>query len=225
MDDVSPADGLLMKMRTLIVGPVSCTCCIVVCAETGEAAVVDPGGDADAILAEVADMGVTVRHVLHTHGHFDHVMGTKEVVAATGAEVSLHRQDGAIYEHLTMQAMAFGFYAEQPPGVSRWLVGGESLTIGKLKAEVIHTPGHTPGSVGFYFAKPESLLLAGDTLFADAVGRTDFPGGSFEQLQVSIRDRLYVLPDETRVIPGHGPETTIGYERENNPFVRARRGE
>jgi len=213
-----------MRMRTLRVGPVSCTCCIVACTETGEAAVVDPGGDADAILAEVADMGVTVKHVLHTHGHFDHVMGTREVVAVTEAEVSLHAQDRAIYENLTTQAMAFGFRVEQPPEVSRWLTDGETLTIGKLSAKVIHTPGHTPGSVGLYFAEPAPLLLAGDTLFADAVGRTDFPGGSFEQLRRSIRDRLYVLPDDTRVIPGHGPETTIGYERENNPFVRARRG-
>jgi hydroxyacylglutathione hydrolase len=210
-----------LRMRMLTVGPVSCTCCIVACPETGEAAVVDPGGDADEILAEVADMGVKVKLVLHTHGHFDHIMGTEEVVAATKAEVLLHRDDRGIYEGLPAQGWIFGFQAGRPPAVTRWLAGGEVLAIGKLSAAVIHTPGHTPGSVGYYFASPSPLLLAGDTLFADGVGRTDLPGGSFVRLEHSIRQKLYVLPAETRVIPGHGPETTIGYEREHNPLVTA----
>jgi hydroxyacylglutathione hydrolase len=210
-----------MRLRTLTVGPVSCTCAIVACAQTGEAAVIDPGGDAGEIMAEVAAMGVTVKLVLHTHGHFDHIMGTQEVVAATGAEVLLHRNDRELYENLPAQGWTFGFRTGRPPAVTRWLAGGETLAIGKLSAAVIHTPGHTPGSVGYYFASPSPLLLAGDTLFADGVGRTDFPGGSFEDLVVSIREKLYALPDETRVIPGHGPETTIEQERGHNPFVRA----
>jgi glyoxylase-like metal-dependent hydrolase (beta-lactamase superfamily II) len=193
----------------------------VACTETGEAVVVDPGGDADEILAQVAAMGVTVKLLLHTHAHFDHILATGEVAAATGAEVVLHAGDRLLYENLPRQGRTFGFFAGRPPAPSRWLAGGETLTIGKLSLAVIHTPGHTPGSVGYYFAAPAPLLLAGDTLFADGVGRTDFPGGSFEDLEISIRERLYVLPDETRVIPGHGPETTIGHEREHNPFVRA----
>jgi hydroxyacylglutathione hydrolase len=146
------------------------------------------------------------------------------VAAATGAEILLHRDDRELYENLPAQGRMFGFRAARPPAVSRWLVDGEKLAIGTLSAEVIATPGHTPGSVGFYFATPAPLLLAGDTLFADGVGRTDFPGGSFEALELSVRDRLYVLPGDTRVIPGHGPETTIGHEREHNPFVQARLG-
>jgi hydroxyacylglutathione hydrolase len=211
-------------MHSLVVGPVSCNCMVVACPATGDAAVVDPGGDAEDILAEVAAMGVSVKLLLHTHAHWDHILATEEVAAATGAEILLHRDDRELYENLPAQGRMFGFRAARPPAVSRWLVDGEKLAIGTLSAEVIATPGHTPGSVGFYFATPAPLLLAGDTLFADGVGRTDFPGGSFEALELSVRDRLYVLPGDTRVIPGHGPETTIGHEREHNPFVQARLG-
>ena len=209
-----------MRLRTLAVGPLSCTCSIVACAQTGEAAVVDPGGDAGEILAEVARMGVTVKFVLHTHGHFDHIMGTHVVAAATGAQVLLHRDDAALYERLPAQSRAFGFWAEPPPAVSRWLTGGERLVIGKLIAEVVHTPGHTCGGVGYFFAEPAPLLLAGDTLFCESVGRTDLPGGSSTDLAKSIREKLFTLPGATRVVPGHGPETTIEHERQWNPFVR-----
>jgi glyoxylase-like metal-dependent hydrolase (beta-lactamase superfamily II) len=235
-----------MRIHTLTVGPVSCKCSIVACPATGMAAVVDPGGNPEEILAEVAAMGVDVKLLLHTHAHFDHILATGEVAAATGAEILLHTQDREMYENLPAQGRAFGFFARRPPEVSRWLVGGEEIAIGNLVAQVIHTPGHTPGSVGFYFpsgkepregsfdlprgepsgearqlsgVSPAPLLLSGDTLFADSVGRTDLPGGSFEDLVVSIREKLYLLPDATRVIPGHGPETTIGQEREHNPFV------
>ena len=210
-----------MRIHTLTVGPVSCKCSIVACPTTSLAAVIDPGGNADEILAEVAAMGVTVKWLLHTHAHFDHILATAEVAATTGAEVLLHARDRALYENLPAQGRAFGFFAERPPAVARWLEGGETIAIGNLSVQVIHTPGHTPGSVGYYFAAPAHLLLAGDTLFAESVGRTDLPGGSFEDLVVSIREKLYVLPEETRVIPGHGPETTIGWEREHNPFVSA----
>ncbi len=214
------AENAGMKLRTLVVGALGCNCCIVGCAETGEAAIVDPGDDAGEILEAVREMGVTVKLLLHTHGHFDHIMGTDEVAAATKAEILLHPRDGELYENLPVQGRVFGFHASRPPAVTRWLADGEAIAIGKLSVRVIHTPGHTPGSVGFYFAGPSPLLVGGDTLFANAVGRYDFPGGSWEQLESSIRERLYVLPDETRVIPGHGAETTIAWERAHNPYVR-----
>jgi hydroxyacylglutathione hydrolase len=210
-----------MRIHTLTVGPVSCNCSIVACEVTGEAAIVDPGGNPEKILDEVRVMGVTVKTLVHTHAHFDHILATADVAAATGAAIWLHGSDRALYENLPAQGRAFGFFAERPPGATRWLGGGEILTIGQLSGQVLHTPGHTPGSVGFYFPTPTPVLLAGDTLFAESVGRTDLPGGSFEELAASIRGKLYTLPEKTRVIPGHGPETTIGWEREHNPFVTA----
>jgi len=209
-----------MMLRTLTVGPVACTCAIVACPETGEAAVIDPGGNSDRILAAIREMGVQVKLLLHTHGHFDHILATREVAEATGASVLLHHNDRAMYEGLPRQGTIFGFSAETPPAPNQLLVGGESIAVGKLSATVIHTPGHTPGSVGFYFAA-DGILFAGATLFAESIGRTDLPGGSFPAIVKSIQNKLYVLPAQTRVIPGHGLETTIAHERENNPFIRA----
>jgi hydroxyacylglutathione hydrolase len=209
-----------MKLRTLTVGPVACNCAIVACPDSGEAAVVDPGGDAGRILAAIRDMGVEVKLLLHTHGHFDHILATREVAEATKAPVLLHGDDRAMYNNLHRQGAVFGFSADRPPPPGRLLTDGEHVTIGRLSAKVIHTPGHTPGSVGFYFER-DGILLAGDTLFADSIGRTDLPGGSLPDIMKSIQGKLYLLPGDTRVIPGHGPETTIAHEREENPFVRA----
>lgn len=209
-----------MKWRPLTVGPVSCNCAIVACAETGEAAVIDPGGDSDRILAAIRDMDVQVKMLLHTHGHFDHILATREVAEATGARAIIHQDDRPIYDNLPRQGKVFGIEAVAPPAPSQTLVGEETILVGKLSARVIHTPGHTPGSVGFYFAT-DGILFAGDTLFADSIGRTDLSGGSYPAIIKSIQNKLYVLPPETRVIPGHGRETTIQHEREHNPFVRA----
>jgi hydroxyacylglutathione hydrolase len=219
------AEMARIRIRTLVVGPVGCNCSIVACSTTGEAAVIDPGGDAEEILAEVAAMGVTVKWLLHTHAHYDHVLATGAVAAATSAAILVPAADRALYENLPAQGWIFGFSAVRPPEPTRWLAGGETLSIGNLSVQVIPTPGHTPGSVSYYFGPAMALIFSGDTLFADSVGRTDLPGGSFEQLQDSIRNKLYVLPKETRVIPGHGPETTIGHEREHNPFISTYPGE
>ena len=210
-----------MKIRTLTVGPVACNCVIVACAETGQAAIIDPGGNTESILEVVKDMGVTVTHILHTHAHFDHILSTSEVAAATGAAVLVHKDDRPLYENLPGQGVMFGFRAARPPAPTEWLVGGETIAIGKLAVQVLHTPGHTPGSVGYYLGGQAPVLFAGDTLFSESVGRTDLPGGSFADLSTSIRTKLYVLPGETRVIPGHGPETTIDHERGHNPFISA----
>jgi glyoxylase-like metal-dependent hydrolase (beta-lactamase superfamily II) len=161
---------------------------------------------------------------VHTHGHFDHILGTHEVAATTGAPVSIHCGDLELYRGLVRQARTFDLVAEDPPEPNQILAGGETMRFGQLQARVLHTPGHTPGSVGIYIETTGAapLLLAGDTLFAGGIGRTDFPGGSSEQILRSIRDTLFALPDETVVVPGHGPETTIGEEREENPYVGRR---
>jgi len=213
-----------MLRKSLAVGPVGCNCTVVVCPITHEALIVDPGGDAGKILALLPKLGARAVGIVHTHGHFDHILGTREVAAATGAPVSIHGGDLDLYQGLVRQARHFDLVAEEPPQPVQILAGGETLRFGQLQARVLHTPGHTPGSVGLFIAATGGapLLLAGDTLFAGGIGRTDFPGGSFEQILRSIHDTLFALPDETVVVAGHGPETTIGEEREHNPHVGRR---
>jgi hydroxyacylglutathione hydrolase len=205
------------------VGPLGCTCTIVACGETHEALVIDPGDEAPRILGELERQGLRAVSVVHTHAHFDHVMGTGDVAAATGAEIALHKEDRWLYDHVSDQLRLFGFgklpVAMKP--LTRELLGGEVLAFGRREARVVHTPGHTPGSVCLYVEAQgeQPLLFSGDTLFAGSVGRTDLWGGSSEALVESIRGPLFDLPDATLVIPGHGGETTIGLEREDNPFV------
>jgi len=224
--------------RTFPVGALGCNCTILACPDTREAVVIDPGDDADAILADLARDGLTAVKLLHTHAHFDHVMGTADVAAATGAEVILHREDRWLYDRTLMQIEAFGLRPpaghpwHPPPPPTRELAGDEALSFGRREARALHTPGHTPGSTCFYVERvpdgaaaagdgpPDApLLLAGDTLFAGSIGRTDLWGGSLDAIRRSIRERLFALPEETVVIPGHGPPTTIGAERASNPFV------
>lgn len=213
--------------RTFPVGALGCNCTILACPDTREAVVIDPGDDADVILADLARDGLTAVKLLHTHAHFDHVMGTADVAAATGAEVILHREDRWLYDHTLMQIETFGLRPpaghpwHPPPPPTRELAGDEALPFGHREARALHTPGHTPGSTCFYVERPAEapLLLAGDTLFAGSIGRTDLWGGSLETIRRSIRERLFALPDETVVIPGHGRSTTIGAERASNPFV------
>jgi hydroxyacylglutathione hydrolase len=205
------------------VGALGCTCSIVACPETSEALVVDPGDEAPRILAQLRQRGWKAVQVVHTHAHFDHVMGTGEVARATGAETSLHKDDRWLYDHVPDQLRLFGLPGAPvvTPTPTRELVGDEVLTFGKQEARVFHTPGHTPGSICLYLeaAGETPLLFAGDTLFAGSIGRTDLPGGSFEEIVRSIRGPLFSLPEATLVIPGHGPETTVGFERMDNPFV------
>jgi hydroxyacylglutathione hydrolase len=204
------------------VGPLGCNCTIVACPETHQGLVIDPGDQAPRILAELARLGVTAVSLLHTHAHFDHVLGTQEVSQATGAEILVHKDDRWLYDHVEMQAELFGLTAGPVIAPTRELAGGEVVPFGRREARALHTPGHTPGSMCFFIEKgPDErpLLFAGDTLFAGGVGRTDLWGGSFESLRQSIQGELFHLPEETVVIPGHGPMTTIAAEREENPFV------
>jgi glyoxylase-like metal-dependent hydrolase (beta-lactamase superfamily II) len=210
------------------VGLLGCNCSIVADPDTRQALVVDPGDQAPDILAALRRLGVQAVKLVHTHGHFDHVLGTGEVAAATGAEVLIHAGDRWLYDNVELQARFFGLPlpspAPLPPPPTRELAGDEALPFGNREARVLHTPGHTPGSLCFFVERggETPLLFAGDTLFRRSVGRTDLWGGSFEQLAASIRERLFALPDDTLVIPGHGPPTSIGAEREDNPVVGKR---
>jgi glyoxylase-like metal-dependent hydrolase (beta-lactamase superfamily II) len=205
------------------VGVLGCNCTIVACDETREAIVVDPGGDPDRILDVVRANRLEVKQVLHTHAHFDHILGTRDVKEGTGAKIRLHPGDDFLYQSLAMQASWLGMRVEKDVlPVDEPLRHQETITFGKTGTLVLHTPGHTPGSCCFSLRTEKGmLLLSGDTLFQSSVGRTDLPGGDQDLLFDSIRRELLPLDDETRVICGHGPETTIGRERRKNPFVRA----
>lgn len=209
----------MLVLESFPVGPLNCNCSVFGCTETGEAAVVDPGGDVDKIIEIVERHGLKVKYLLHTHAHFDHVLGSREMKERTGARICLHKEDQWLYDNLLKQCSMFGFTASEPLPVDHYLDDEEPIAVGKLETEVIHTPGHTPGSLCFSLKSEESVLFAGDTLFSRSIGRTDLWGGSFEQIIKSISTRLFSLDESTRVIPGHGPDTTIWTEKRENPFV------
>ncbi len=210
------------------VGLLGCNCSIVADPDTRKAIVVDPGDQAPDILARLEQLGVQAVKVVHTHAHFDHLLATGEVAARTGAEILLHHADRWLYDNVELQVRFFGipWSATPPPPPTRELTGDEVLPFGNREARVLHTPGHTPGSLCFFLERTGEtpVLFAGDTLFRRSIGRTDLWGGSSEQLLSSIRDRLFSLPAETIVVPGHGATTTIGAEREGNPYVGVRAG-
>lgn len=209
----------MIKIETFGAGPLQCNCSIVGCTETGEAAVIDPGGDTQKILDYCKENNFKVKYLLHTHAHFDHILGSREMKEATGAQICLHKEDQWLYENLNMQCGLFGMKSDDPLPVDKYLEDEEILSIGNHKASVIFTPGHTPGSLCFNIQEKESTLFAGDTLFHRGVGRTDLWGGSFEKIVKSIQQRLFKIDPETRVVCGHGPDTDIWSERRENPFI------
>jgi hydroxyacylglutathione hydrolase len=208
-----------MILESFPVGPLRCNCTILGDEATHDAIVVDPGDNIPQILSRLQKHGLTLRQIIVTHAHIDHVGGAALLKKVTGAPVFLNKQDLGLLGAMEMQAGWLGVATPEvaPPDAS----ADDGLAIGlpALPAEVIHTPGHTPGSICLLFPR-QHLLLAGDTLFAGSIGRTDLPGGDGRQILRSLRDRLLVLPDTTRVLPGHGPETTIGEERQSNPFLQ-----
>ena len=182
-----------------------------------DAIVIDPGEEADVFLARLAHEGWRPTAVWLTHAHLDHVAGVARIKAATGVPVLLHSADRRLYDAAPHQAAMFGLTCEAPPPPDGALADGQRVTVGALSFDVLHTPGHSPGSVTF---AGHGLAFTGDALFAGSIGRTDLPGGDMETLVRSIRERLYKLPNDTVVWSGHGPETTIGAEKRTNPFVR-----
>jgi hydroxyacylglutathione hydrolase len=197
------------------------------CGGTREAAIIDPGDEVDELLKIVSDGKLDVRYILLTHGHVDHVSGVARAKAATGASIVLHREDLPLYHGAAQQASLFGLDIEAPPPVDRYYDLSTTIVFGGCEAKVLHTPGHTPGGVCLLVGpagKPPMTLLAGDTLFAGSIGRTDLPGGDYDTLLDSIRNVLFALDDDVQVCSGHGPVTSIGRERRTNPFLAGRSG-
>jgi glyoxylase-like metal-dependent hydrolase (beta-lactamase superfamily II) len=207
-----------MIFDTVVVGPLGVNCSILGCEETGQGVVVDPGDDADRILAQVQQRGLSISAIINTHGHFDHVGGNRQLTQATGAPLYIHQADAPMLERVAKTAAMYGLPGENSPQPDRLLEDGMLIEFGTHRLQVIHTPGHTQGGCCLYL-EAENKLIAGDTLFADGVGRTDLPGGSHQQLVESIKNRLFTLPDQVQVYPGHGPTTTIGHEKRHNPYL------
>ena len=206
-----------MIIRTLPVGPLQTNCYVVGCEETHLGVVIDPGGDAADILAAVERDKLAIQYVLLTHAHFDHIGAVAEIVQATRAPLALHPDDLPILRARGGATM-FGIFIRPSPAPSLALSDGQVIEVGKLELHVLHTPGHTPGHVTFHEATAKAAF-DGDVLFQMGIGRTDFPGSSFHQLMESIRNKLFTLPDDTVVYPGHGPATTVGDEKWSNPFL------
>jgi len=202
--------------ETLPTGPLEVNCYIIGCEKTKKAAVIDPGGHAQQILARLKQHNLDAAMVINTHGHFDHVGANADLLEATGAELIIHRDDQPLLERATEHAAAYGLQTEASPQPTRLLTGGETLQLGDLELQIIHTPGHSPGGVCILV---DDYLVVGDTLFAGSIGRTDLPGGNHQLLISNIKDKLLPLPEETKVCPGHGPMTTIGAEKLYNPFL------
>jgi len=208
-----------MIFETIVVGHLAVNCFVLGCESTKEAVIVDPGDDAGRILEFVKKKGLTVKYVINTHGHFDHIGANGQVIAATGAPLLVHEADTTFLSRAADVAVMYGLKAENSPQPADFLRDGMTISFGSCSMKVLHTPGHTPGGCCLYL-ESEGKVITGDTLFADSVGRTDFPGSSHEALIDGIRKKLLVLPDETVVYPGHGPSSSIGHERRHNEYLQ-----
>jgi len=207
-----------MIHEVIPVGPLQCNCSIVGDEATHEAIVIDPGDDVENVLDVLSRHSLSVKQIAVTHAHIDHIGGAMRLKRLTGAPILLNQNDTALLKMLQAQANWIGLPQPEAVKVDEDLKDGAKLQVGSVSATVLHTPGHTEGSVCLYFEAHEKLI-AGDTLFAGSIGRTDMPGGSFEKIMSSLHQRVLVLPDEVEVTPGHGPITYIGNERESNPFL------
>jgi len=207
-----------MILKTLVVGPFASNCYIVGSESSKHGLIIDPGAEAKLILKTVNDLGLTISLILVTHAHIDHIGALAPVKESTGAKFAIHEAEAAaslgMFSRM-LSSMTGGSFT-QPPKPDRLLKNGDPIGVADLKFTVLHTPGHSPGGISLY---GHGILFSGDTLFNQGIGRTDFPGCSYEQIMNSIKNKLMILPDETIVYPGHGPSTTIGEEKRGNPFL------
>lgn len=213
-----------MLIKTFPVGQLQCNCTILGCEDSGEAIVIDPGDEFKKITAVLKAHSLTVKQILHTHAHFDHIGATCQLREETDGKTSLHKDDLFLYENYDKQVALFGLTAKADlKPIDHFLCHGDTICFGKgHRLDVLHTPGHTPGSLTFRLLtgeKEPEVLFTGDTLFLGSIGRTDLWGGDFGQIIDSIKNKILPLPDDTLVLPGHGPQTNIGQERKMNPFL------
>ena len=207
-----------MILEKLALGPFQTNCYIIASEVTKEGMIIDPGAEAKEILESVKNLGLDIKLIILTHGHIDHIGGLTEVKGATGAGICVNSGDARFVEERPLRTVLTGDHYPIVPPVDRWLNGGDNIDISDLHFQVLHTPGHSQGSICLL---GHGVVFSGDTLFNYGIGRTDLPGGNHSQLMDSIHTELMVLPDKTVVYPGHGPDTTIGAERQANPFLRS----
>lgn len=211
-----PNKIMTMDYKLVVVGPLDTNCYLVYCRETLECAIIDPGAEADRIFPVVAEFELRPVLILNTHGHIDHTGANKDIKEKFNIPLLIHPQDRPLLEKVQQFELSFFLGAKESPPADRFLEDSEVISVGRSSLRVIHTPGHTPGSVSLL---GDGVLFSGDTLFCGGVGRTDLPGGSLRDLEESIKTKILTLSPEIIVLPGHGPWTTIGEEKESNPFL------